>query len=287
MLIQDPVLATAVALVVGLLVGSFLNVVIHRLPRMMERAWRDECAEISGTPPPAPESARYNLLTPASHCPHCGAPVSPVHNIPVIGYLALRGRCAHCKARISARYVWVELGTGLAAAVVAATLGLGWAGIAALGFTFALIALSGIDLEHLLLPDSITVPLLWAGLGVNLFGLFTNLQGAVVGAMAGYLSLWSVHVLFRAVTGKEGMGAGDFKLLAALGAWLGWQALPVIVILASGVGAVVGIALIATGRSTRERPLPFGPYLAAAGFIALLWGDALVGAYTRTAGLGG
>lgn len=286
-MIQDPVLATAVALVIGLLVGSFLNVVIHRLPRMMERAWRDECAELSGTPPAAAEPARYNLFTPASHCPHCAAPVSPVHNIPVISYLALRGRCARCGARISARYVWVELGSGLAAAVVVATLGLSAAGITALGFTFALIVLSGIDLEHMLLPDSITLPLLWAGLAVNLAGTFTDLHSAVLGAMAGYLSLWSVHVLFRAVTGKEGMGAGDFKLLAALGAWLGWQALPVIVILASGVGTLVGIALIVTGRSTRERPLPFGPYLAAAGFIALLWGDALVGAYIRTAGLGG
>lgn len=283
MLIADPVLAAVVAAALGLIVGSFLNVVIHRLPRMLERAWREECAALSGNE--VAPAARYDLLSPASHCPNCEAPVPALNNIPVLSYLALRGRCARCKTRISPRYVVVEAGCAVLAAVVVTAFGFGGTGLAALGFTFALVALTGIDLEHLLLPDAITLPLLWAGLALNLGGVFTDLESAVLGAMAGYLSLWALNAAYHLATGKEGMGAGDFKLLAALGAWLGWQALPVVVMLASGVGAAVGLALIAAGRSTREKPLPFGPYLAAAGLIALLWGDSLTGAYLRLSGL--
>lgn len=284
---DDPLLLAALAFPVGLVLGSFLNVVIHRVPLMMERAWRADCAELLGQPPPPPQPARFNLFTPRSHCPHCQAPIRALHNVPVLGYLALRGRCAHCKARIPLRYPLVELGTGAAAAVLAASFGVGIAGIAALGFACALIALAAIDFEHLLLPDAITLPLLWAGLVVNLGGVFAGLEDAVIGALAGYLSLWAVHQVFRWVTGRDGIGAGDFKLLAALGAWLGWQALPSIVIIGSGAGALTGLALIATGRASRERPLPFGVFLAGAGFVAMLWGDALVQAYLRFSGLGG
>jgi leader peptidase (prepilin peptidase) / N-methyltransferase len=281
----DPLLVLAFAFVAGTVVGSFLNVVVHRLPRMLEHAWRADCAELLGEPRQPP--MRYNLLTPASHCPHCNAPVAAANNIPVLGYLALRGRCARCKARIAPRYLLVEFGTGIAGAIVAATFGVGLAGLAAFGFACTLIALAAIDFEHLLLPDALTLPLLWVGLTVNIAGTFTGLEDAVLGTILGYLSLWSVHQLFRWITGREGIGAGDFKLLAALGAWLGWQALPLIVIVGSGAGAAVGLALIAMGRSTRERPLPFGVFLAAAGFIAMLWGDALTQAYQRFAGLAG
>ncbi len=275
----------AVAALLGLLVGSFLNVVIHRLPVMMERDWRRQCAELHGTAPA--DEAPYDLLRPASACPHCGAPIRPWQNIPVLSYLALGGRCARCKARISPRYPLVEAATALLSAVVAWQLGATPAAAGALLVTWTLVALAVIDLDHQLLPDSLTLPLLWAGLAFHLWqgpagDAFANLGDGVAGAIAGYLSLWSVYHAFRLATGKEGMGYGDFKLFAALGAWLGWQMLPLIILLAAVTGTIVGVALIVARRHGRDRPMPFGPYLAAAGFIALLWGRELMDAWLQS-----
>lgn len=261
----------------GLCVGSFLNVVIHRLPRMMENDWQLQCAELNGTEVAAGEP--FNLARPASRCPSCGHRITPLENIPVISYLFLRGRCSGCRTSISPRYPLVEAFTGLASAYLAWRYGWSLQTGAALLLVWALIALTFIDFDTQLLPDAITLPLLWAGLLFNLFGTFTDLQSAVIGAMAGYLSLWSVYWLFKLVTGKEGMGYGDFKLLAALGAWLGWQLLPAVILLSSLVGAAVGITLIVVARHGRNIPIPFGPYLAAAGAIALLWGKQLTQAY--------
>ncbi len=274
-----------VAALLGLLVGSFLNVVILRLPQMMERQWRGHCAELNGTTAAMPEEP-FNLLTPASRCPRCGHRIRPRENIPVLSYLLLKGRCAGCGERISARYPVIEAATALLSAVVIWRMGITWAGGAALLLTWALIALSVIDFDHQLLPDDITLPFLWLGLGFNIFGLFTDLQSAVIGAMAGYLSLWSVYQLFKWLTGKEGMGYGDFKLLAMLGAWLGWQQILPIVLLSSVVGAVVGLALIALRGRDRNIPIPFGPYLAVAGWIVLLWGEEITRAYLTWMGLG-
>jgi leader peptidase (prepilin peptidase)/N-methyltransferase len=264
----------------GLVTGSFLNVVIHRLPRMLERDWRAQCRELNseGTTPGNPEP-RYDLVQPASHCPNCGHGIAAQDNIPVLSYLVLGGKCRHCRTPISLRYPSIEVLTALLTAVVAWRFGVSWQAAVAIPLTWALLALTFIDLDHKLLPDAITLPLLWAGLIVNLFGLFTDLPSAVIGAIAGYLSLWTVYHAFRLLTGKEGMGYGDFKLLAAFGAWLGWQALPLIVLLSSLVGAVTGIALMLFGGHRRGTPIPFGPFLAAAGWIALLWGDALTRAY--------
>ena len=270
--LPEPALV-ALAGVFGLLVGSFLNVVIHRLPKMMEADWQQQAAELRGET--LPERAPFNLLTPRSRCPHCGTAIRPWHNVPVLGWLALRGRCAHCAAPIPVRYPIVEALTGLLAAAAIAAYGATAAGLGALLLTFALVALAFIDLDTQLLPDDITLPLLWLGLLFNLWGTFAPLQHAVVGAMAGYGILWSVYWLFKLVTGKEGMGYGDFKLLAALGAWFGWQALPSIVLLASAVGAVVGIAMIVLVRHRREAPIPFGPYLAGAGLLALYFAQPL------------
>lgn len=261
----------------GLCIGSFLNVVIHRLPRMMEQDWRLQCAELSGSEPNSTEP--LNLATPPSRCPACGHRIGPLENIPVISYLILRGKCSSCGTGISPRYPLVEVFTGLISAYLAWRFGWTWQVIGALCLTWALIALTFIDFDTQLLPDAITLPLLWLGLLFNLFGTFTDLQSAVIGAMAGYLALWSVYWLFKLATGKEGMGYGDFKLLAALGAWLGWQMLPAIILLSSLVGAIVGIALIVLARHGRNVPIPFGPYLAAAGVIALLWGKQLTQAY--------
>lgn len=265
----------------GLITGSFLNVVIHRLPRMMERDWRRQCHDLiaSDRDEAAQESARYDLVQPASHCPQCRHVIAGYDNIPLLSYLWLRGRCRHCRAPISARYPLIELLTAVLTAVVAWRLGVTWQAAAAIPFTWALIALTFIDLDHQLLPDDITLPLLWCGLLLNLGGLFTDLPAAVIGACAGYLSLWLVYHAFRLLTGKEGMGHGDFKLLAALGAWLGWQLLPVVVLLSSLVGALTGLTLMLFGRHRRGTPLPFGPFLAAAGWIALLWGETLTRAY--------
>jgi len=280
MLVAAPpasVLPTFAAALFGLLIGSFLNVVIHRLPRMMQRESDNYVAQESDRP--LPHTDRYNLMVPRSACPHCGHRITALENIPVASWLALGGKCAACKAPISVRYPIVELLTGALSALVIWMLGSGIAGFGALAFTWMLIAMTFIDADTQLLPDDLTLPLLWLGLLLNVNATYVPLADAVIGAVAGYLVLWSVYWLFKLVTGKEGMGYGDFKLLAALGAWLGWQMLPLIILLSSLVGAVVGVALIVFARHGRNNPIPFGPYLAAAGFIALLWGEQLVERY--------
>ena len=277
---QSPWLFTGTALVLGLVVGSFLNVVIHRLPKMLEHEWKVQCAELDGREVTVTE--RYSLVLPPSACPHCGHKIGALENIPLLSYLWLRGRCSQCKTPISPRYPIVEAITGLISAYAAWHFGFGGVAVAALVLCWALIALTFIDLDTQLLPDDITLPLLWLGLLLNMGGLFTDLQSAVIGVMAGYLALWSVYWLFKLVTGKEGMGYGDFKLLAALGAWFGWQLLPVIILLSSLVGAVVGIALIVFARHGRSVPIPFGPYLAGGGLVAMFWGQTLTQAYLKT-----
>lgn len=262
----------------GLCVGSFLNVVIHRLPKMMENDWRIQCAELRGEE--AIPTEMLSLAKPRSRCPSCGHRISALENIPLISYLLiLRGKCSGCGTAISARYPIVEALTGLLSAYAAWHFGPTAQAAGALLLLWALIALSGIDLDTQLLPDSITLPLLWLGLAFNLWTTYCDLPSAVIGAMAGYLALWSVFWLFKLVTGKEGMGYGDFKLLAALGAWFGWQMLPAIILLSSIVGAAVGITLIAAARHGRNIPIPFGPYLAAAGVIALFWGQPITRTY--------
>ena len=277
--LADPSVAMATAAVVGLLVGSFLNVVIHRLPRMLERGWQAQCAELRGEAPV--EAERYNLVVPRSACPSCGHGIGAHENIPVLSWLFLRGRCSSCGTPISARYPVVELLAGTLAVAAVMRFGPGWQAIAACGLLWSLLALTFIDADTQLLPDDMTLPLLWAGLFANLFGLFVPIQEAVIGAIAGYLSLWSVYWAFKLIRGKEGMGYGDFKLLAALGAWMGWKVLPAIVLLSSAVGAIIGIALIAFRRRDHQQPLPFGPYLAIAGAIALFAGRPLVDLYLR------
>jgi leader peptidase (prepilin peptidase)/N-methyltransferase len=261
------------ATVVGLAIGSFLNVVIHRLPRMMEAEWRAQCAELEGKP--FDEKGVYNLWTPRSHCPACNAQLRVVDNIPLVSYLALRGKCAQCGAPISVRYPVIEVLTALLSSLAAWHFGWSIAGVLALVFTWMLIALTFIDADTTLLPDSITLPLLWLGLLANTWSIYVPLQDAVLGAAAGYLILWCIYWLFKLATGKEGMGYGDFKLLGALGAWMGWKMLLPIILLSSVVGAVVGMVLIVLARRGREIPIPFGPYLAAAGWIALVHGDAI------------
>lgn len=262
-----------VAALFGLIVGSFLNVVIHRVPKMMQRESDNYVAEESGLP--LPHADRYNLMLPHSHCTACGHHITAMENIPVISYLLLRGKCSACKAPISVRYPLVELLTGALSALLIWHFGSGWTGLATLVFAWLLIAMTFIDADTQMLPDDLTFPLLWAGLLVNINGTFVPLQDAVIGAAAGYLALWAVYWAFKLATGKEGMGYGDFKLLAALGAWLGWTMLPTIILLSSLVGAVVGIGLIVFARRGRDKPIPFGPYLAAAGLIALLYGAPL------------
>ncbi|HXL97082.1 MAG TPA: A24 family peptidase [Steroidobacteraceae bacterium] len=292
LLAQSPAAFVAVALALGLVVGSFLNVVIYRLPIMLERQWQAESAAVAHAPDGEPSSSAaadqrpFNLVQPRSRCPACQAPISAIHNIPVLSYLALRGRCAHCKVRISARYPAVELLSGVATALVAWRFGFGWAAACAMVVTWFLIALTFIDLDVQLLPDSLTLPLLWLGLVASLTGwsssatsLPSDPVSAIGGAAIGYLSLWALYHLFRLLTGKEGMGHGDFKLLAALGAWLGWQMLLPIVLLSAGVGAIIGVALIAMRRQQRGNPIPFGPFLAAAGWVSMLWGPQMVARY--------
>jgi leader peptidase (prepilin peptidase)/N-methyltransferase len=271
------VLPTIVAVIFGLLAGSFLNVVIHRMPIMMLRESANYVAEESGLP--LPHADRYNLSVPRSACPACGHPITALENIPLISYLALRGKCSACKTPISLRYPAIELLTGILSGILIWRFGSGVAGLATLALTFFLIALSFIDADTTLLPDDLTLPLMWLGLLLNLDGTFVPLPQAVIGAAAGYLSLWSIYWLFKLVTGKEGMGYGDFKLLAALGAWLGWKMLPVIIFMSSLVGAVVGIALIVFAQRGRHNPIPFGPYLAAAGWLTLLYGHDIVRFY--------
>ena len=273
-LLTDPLAATIAALIIGLCVGSFLNVVIHRLPKMLERGWQEQCAELRGeAPPPAPS---YNLWQPRSACPGCGHAIGALENIPVLSWLALRGKCSACKTAISARYPLVELAGGLLAAYAIWHFGPNLQGVAACLFLWMLVALTFIDADTQLLPDDVTLPLLWAGLVANLFGLFVPLADAVIGAIAGYLALWCVYWLFKLIRGKEGMGYGDFKLLAALGAWLGWKMLPLVILLSSVVGAAIGLALIAFRNRDHATPLPFGPYLAIAGAIALFAGPTLL-----------
>lgn len=273
--------ATVFAAVFGLLIGSFLNVVIHRLPRIMQRESDNYVAHERDEP--LPHTDHYNLVVPRSACPHCGHQITALENIPILSYLFLRGKCTKCNAPISVRYPIVELLTGMLSAVLVWRFGSGVTGMATLLFAYLLIAMTFIDADTQLLPDDLTLLLLWCGLLINWNGSFVPLDEAVIGAAAGYLSLWSVYWLFKLATGKEGMGYGDFKLLAALGAWLGWKMLPVIVLLSSVVGAIVGIVLILFARHGRNNPIPFGPYLAAAGMIALLYGNQITQAYLEFA----
>ena len=265
----DPLLFALLCGVVGLLVGSFLNVVIHRLPKMMDRDWRVHCAELRGEVLPAQE--RLSLAWPGSRCPACGHAITARENVPVLSWVFLRGRCSACRQQISPRYPLVEAVSCLLCAFAAFHFGYGWAAAGAMLLIWCLIALTCIDLDTLLLPDSITLPLLWAGLLFNLFGTFADLHSAVIGAASGYLSLWLVYWGFRLTTGKEGMGYGDFKLLGALGAWLGWQVLPMLLVISAGIGALVGIGLMVSGRGGRDKPIPFGPFLALAGIVGLFW----------------
>ncbi|WP_139478394.1 prepilin peptidase [Aeromonas veronii] len=266
----------------SLMIGSFLNVVIHRLPIMLEREWQAEYHSYFAPDEEAVAPERYNLMVPRSACPHCGHTITALENIPLLSWLWLKGRCRDCQAPISARYPLVELLTALLSVAVAMVITPGWGTLAALLLTWVLVALTFIDLDKMLLPDQLTLPLLWGGLLFNLAGGFAPLADAVIGAMAGYLVLWSLYWAFKLLTGKEGMGYGDFKLLAALGAWLGWQALPIILLLSSLVGAVIGISLIALQKHHQGKPIPFGPYLAIAGWIALLWGDTITRWYLST-----
>lgn len=277
-----PLIPAAIALLFGLIVGSFLNVVIYRLPTMMEAGWTKQCCELLKIENPKKNESGhdvFNLAVPNSHCPNCEHEISALENIPVISWLLQKGKCRHCSAPVSARYPIIETVTAAFTVLVAIEYSYSWLTLALLVLTWGLITLTMIDVDHQLLPDEITLPLLWLGLLVNSFGLLASLEDAVWGAMAGYGILWGIYWLFKLLTGKEGMGYGDFKLLAALGAWLGWQSLPMIILLSSFVGAVVGIGLIVIRGKDRNIPIPFGPYLASAGFIALVWGNELTALY--------
>jgi leader peptidase (prepilin peptidase)/N-methyltransferase len=284
LLAQSPSMFVGTCLVLGLIVGSFLNVVIYRLPVMLEREWRTQCVQYGAT---APLAAHFNLVTPRSTCPQCQTPIASWHNIPLVSWLLLRGRCAHCRAPISVRYPLVEALTGILSAAAAWQFGFGWPAAGALILTWFLVALTFIDLDTQLLPDSLTLPLLWGGVLFSLLGgapagspsLPVGLHASVIGAMAGYLSLWSVYHLFRLATGKEGMGYGDFKLFAALGAWLGWQMLPLVILMAAVVGAITGVLLIVLRRHGRNVPIPFGPFLAGAGWLMLTFGPRVMAQY--------
>ena len=300
LLAASPALYIGACFVLGLTLGSFLNVVIYRLPLMLEREWREQCAEASAEPgtagvaaataghasaPPAlPE--RFNLIVPRSACPACRAPITALQNVPILSWLILRGRCARCRAPISARYPLVEALTGVLSALVAWKFGFAWPALAAMVLTWYLVALTFIDIDHQLLPDSLTLPLLWLGLFLSLWSsqagaaaVPVDTRSSLIGAMAGYVSLWSVYHLFRLLTGKDGMGYGDFKLFAALGAWLGWQMLLPIILVAALAGAVVGIALITLRGRDRSTPMPFGPFLAGAGWLVLMFGRSAVAGY--------
>ncbi|RLA23583.1 MAG: prepilin peptidase [Gammaproteobacteria bacterium] len=283
-ILDSPILLSLLAGVLGLLVGSFLNVVIYRLPVMMQRGWKQECQEFLELPIDVPTET-FNLSLPTSHCPKCKSGIKAYQNIPVFSYLFLRGKCANCASPISARYPFIEALTGLLSAVVAYQLGGQIETLFALILTWTLVALSGIDFDHQLLPDNITLPVLWLGLLLSLFNVFTDPVSSIIGAIAGYMVLWSIYQLFKLLTGKEGMGYGDFKLLALFGAWLGWQYLPLIILLSSLVGAIIGVSMIIALGRDKNIPIPFGPYLAIAGWIALLWGDQLNTLYLNSVGL--
>lgn len=284
--LASPLIFVVVVFLFSLLIGSFLNVIIYRLPLMMEREWRAQCQEITETPASEIPEGRFDIMFPRSHCPSCKAQITPLQNIPVVSYVLLGGKCGHCKAPIAVRYPIIEFLTAALTAIVAWRFGFGWEAGAAVFLSFALISISVIDFDHQIIPDSISLPLLWIGLTLSLFHpatgssvLFVDPATAIIGALAGYLSLWSIYHLFKMVTGKEGIGYGDFKLLAALGAWLGWQMLPLIILLSAVVGAVVGISLIVIKGRDKNIPIPFGPYLAAAGWIAMLWGPQIIDGY--------
>lgn len=272
------------ASLLGLLVGSFLNVVIYRLPIMIQRTWKKDCLEYLEMEPEN-EIERFDLILPNSSCPVCKAEIKAWQNIPVVSYILLGGKCGHCKTPISLRYPVIEVLTGVLSGLVAWHFGFAWQALFALLFTWSLIALSGIDIDEQLLPDAITLPVLWLGLFLSLFGLYTDSNDSIIGAIAGYLILWSVYQLFKLLTGKEGMGYGDFKLLALFGAWLGWQFLPQIILVSSLVGALIGGSMILFKQHDQNKPIPFGPYLAVAGWIALIWGDRINQIYLDLAGL--
>ena len=274
----EPVFFILALTILGLVVGSFLNVVIHRLPKIMDSDWRSQCLSFLEMEQPQADKA-YSLSQPPSHCPKCKHPISVFENIPLLSFLIQRGRCRHCGEPISWRYPIIEFTTALLSGTIAYHFGMSSAVIFALLLTWALIALTVIDLDHQLLPDSITLPMLWLGLLLSTQTIFTDMQSSIIGAAIGYLSLWSIYWIFKLLTGKEGMGYGDFKLLALFGAWFGWQSLPLIIILSAGVGTVVGVALILFKNHQRQQPIPFGPYLASAGWIALLWGEKITSAY--------
>lgn len=274
---EQPIIFITASVAFGLMVGSFLNVVIHRMPKMMERNWQRDCQQLQGQEIPPAEP--YNLVVPRSACPSCGHKITAIENIPLLSFLALRGKCAGCKTPISKRYPLIEGLTGALAGLIAWHFGYSAAALAAWAFAFALVALTFIDFDTQLLPDDITLPLLWLGLLYNLNSGFTDLHSALIGAVAGYLSLWSIYWLFKLATGKEGMGYGDFKLLAAIGAWFGWQLLPAVILLSSLLGSIIGIGLIVLARRGRNVPIPFGPYLALGGIAALFCGQQLASFY--------
>ncbi|WP_017905427.1 prepilin peptidase [Pseudomonas asplenii] len=282
-LASHPLAFVFCALILGLIVGSFINVVVWRLPKMLERDWREEAHRILDLPLPEP-APTYNLLLPHSHCPHCNHRIRAWENLPLLSYALLRGKCSRCKAPISKRYPLTELACGLLSAFIAWHFGFGWPAGLLLALTWGLLAMSLIDADHQILPDALVLPLLWLGLIANHFALFTTLSDALWGAVAGYLSLWSVYWIFKLLTGKEGMGHGDFKLLAMLGAWGGWQILPLTILLSSLVGAILGLMLLRLRNAQTSTPIPFGPYLAIAGWIALLWGGQITTSYLHFAG---
>lgn len=268
---------------VGLLIGSFLNVVIYRLPKMLMRDWRMQAREVLDLPEQA-DAEPFNLILPNSSCPHCGHEIKPWENIPLVSWLVLRGKCSGCKEAISIRYPLVELACGLFSAVIAWQFGVSWEALAMLVLTWGLLSMSLIDADHQILPDVLVLPLLWLGLILNSLGFFTSLSDALWGAVIGYMSLWSIFWLFKLITGKEGMGYGDFKLLALIGAWGGWQVLPLTILLSSVLGAVIGIIILRLQRNGYNKPIPFGPYLAAAGWLALIWGEQITSRYLHIAG---
>ena len=276
---QVPALLSGLVTILGVLVGSFLNVVIYRLPVMMTREWQNECAEYFPEANLKTEQGTFNLVMPRSHCPECDHLIGASENIPLLSWFFQKGRCKHCACKISKRYPSIELLTGVLSLTVAYTIPFGWPLLFALLFTWALISLTFIDFDSMLLPDQITMPLLWFGVLININGTFIGLTDAVLGAAFGYLSLWSIYWIFKLLTGKEGMGYGDFKLLAALGAWFGWQALPLIILISSFAGAIIGIAVILASKDKKSRPMPFGPYLAIAGWVYLVYGDQITQFY--------